>query len=436
MAGWKPGERLFAWVTALGVALCVALVTGFAWIPHMFDQADADSYRLLGEGRIEQVALPFASRQLAPLLVHWLHQGLHVPVVDGFIAEGVLALLLFLGTVLFLLVRSGAPRWMLPAVAGLFFWAQMCNELMMPDLFYGALLCGMLLLLREGRTYAAVSMLFLLAVARESTLLTLVCLLLAGIGRMRWREMAAAVAATAAGILLVKRLTVQALPNAEHISPTLYLVAKMPWNVIRNIFGLTPWSDVNQQCAVPQWQMVVHLGPVHGVGLCSLTPEFPVQTVAYALASFGLLPLLMLAAWRARPAVAGAPGVGGPAQASAKAVGRVLMVRFCVVLGASSFLLAPLLGETFQRLYAYGWPLFLVALPLLLGASRGTFTSAWAAWSFVAMHLVCCWMQVRLIELPGMLWLVLLWLAGWFLLRTRWVDRGDREQLEMRLETL
>jgi len=79
--------------------------------------------------------------------------------------------------------------------------------------------------------------------------------------------------------------------------------------------------------------------------------------------------------------------------------------------------MAGLLGETFQRLFAYSWPLFLIALPILLTRARVTFSSNLAAVAFLAIHLMLSWCSflrdhyvLIAIEIP-------LWIAGWFLLR-------------------
>ena len=173
-----------------------------------------------------------------------------------------------LGTVLYLLLRSDAPRWMVPAIAGLLFWSRQLEDLALPDLFYGALLSCLLLLLWRGRLMLAALTMFPLMVARESTLLTVACFLIAGGRRLRVREAVTAVLATGAGMLLVKRLTVDALPNGEHISPMFYMVAKMPWNFLKNVLGLNPWANVYPSCAAPRWQMTLHLGPLHAIGLC------------------------------------------------------------------------------------------------------------------------------------------------------------------------
>ena len=389
------------------VALPIAVATGLA-MGGIYTQSDTTHYLNLAAGR--PAMLPFASRQLGPLVVRGLSHLPGVTIVRGFLIVGLTALVFFFCTVMFLLVRSGAQRWMIAAIAGMFFWAEQFNALVLPDIFYSALLCGFLLLLRKGWVMAAALMMLPLAMARESTVLTLLCFLLAGWKMLRWREILTAVGSVAGGILAVKGLTANALANREHISPTFYLFAKMPWNFLKNFLGLNPWANVYPACAVPAWQHAVHLGPLQAIGYCGFEGWLPVRLAGAALASFGLLPLLVFRVRRV------AQWVGGRDD---------LMVRFCFLYGVVSFCLAGALGDRVLRLFGYGWPLFLVALPVGLGRLGVGFRSAALAVGFVGVHLVLTWAVVGLdgwrllgVGLVG-------YLAGWVILRRGWMGSAS-----------
>jgi hypothetical protein len=401
MREWSSKQRI--WAIVLSVAIMAPLSILFAaHLSWIFTQADTANYLSIAAGEGHRAMLPFASRQLGPLIVRGLTHLLHVSVQTGFLIEGVLSLIFFMSGVLYLLVRSGAPRVMLPAVAGLLFWSLQFNALVMPDLFYAALLCGLLLLLYRQNFLAAALMMFPLALARESTLLTLACFLIAGWRRLRTREVVAALVAVVAGMLTVGRLAANALPNREHISPALYLVGKIPWNLLKNIFGLVMSSNSYQACEVPRWTIPLHIGPLRQIGYCSFAPILPAAVIACGLASFGLLFLLLIK-------VRGVRVTTGSRQD--------MLLRFCVVYGVISFVLAPLLGESFTRLFDYSWPLFFVALPILLGAAPTIFSSARAALAFLVMHLLLAW---SLIMNSSMLVIgvgVVFCLLGWRLLR-------------------
>ena len=204
-------------------------------------------------------------------------------------------------------------------------------------------------------------------------------------------------------MVVVQRLAVNALPNREHISPMLYLIAKMPWSFMRNVLGIGVWANLYPTCEVPKWQMAVHLGPLRAIGSCGFLPDLPPQEIAVGMAMFGLLPLV---AWGLRK------------QALQTGGREDLMLRFALLYGTVSFLMAPLLGEAFPRLYGYGWPLHLVALPILLGRSGANFTSVWAAAVFVGLHWFLAWALMWAFPTPLFTVAVGCWVLGGVLLRT------------------
>ena len=71
--------------------------------------------------------------------------------------------------------------------------------------------------------------------------------------------------------------------------------------------------------------------------------------------------------------------------------GLSIVLRFCVVYGGISILITPLLGASADRLVAYGWPFYFVALPwfvfranVKLGAQRSVV--------ILLLHLLTCWL--------------------------------------------
>jgi len=404
---WSGRRRSRAfWYAFVGTALFSGVLT---WkLGTVFQESDASQYLAMANHRKDLIMMPFASRQLGILIVQAFAHLLHLSIAHSFFLEGALSFVVFLGTVLYLLVRSGAPRWMVPAIVGLLFWTQQLEDLLLPDLLYAALLCVFLLLLWRGQMMLAALMMFPLMVTRESTLFTVVCFLIAGGRRLRLRDAVASVLATAAGMLVVRRLTLDALPNKENISPIFYMVAKMPWNFLKNVLGLNPWANVYRACEVPRWQMPLHLGPLHAIGLCAADFSYPLRALAAALASFGLLPLLIFKLRRMHYV---------PAE---QIVRNATFLRFCILYGLASFLMTPLLGESFLRLYFYGWPLFLVALPILMGTARASLASTPAALLFLALHLCLSWTQM-FFNSSTTIWIALVaYLAGWLLLRSAW----------------
>lgn len=354
------------------------MAAGFA-LGEVFTQSDSTHYLRLAAGL--KTEMPFASRQLGPLLVHTMTRG-GLSTHQGFVALGIASLLFLCFAVAFLLFRArdrAAPEpWLIWAVMGIGFWAEQFNGLVLPDLFYAALLGGFLLLLWARRYFFAAFLLFPLALTRESTALLLICFLVAGWGVLRRGQIGTALISTGAGFVLVSRLAANAAGNREGISPGLYLLAKLPWNFLKNFLGILPWANVYPACPVPAWHRAVHLGPLHEVGYCGLSWEWPVRLVASAAVSFGLFPLLLIvtrAGWRRAH--------------------ETLLIRFCLVYGVVSFLLAGLVGTHVQRLFQYAWPLFLVGLPLLVTASGWRFRNGRWAVAFLGVHFCLSWAGVK-----------------------------------------
>jgi hypothetical protein len=140
-----------------------------------------------------------------------------------------------------------------------------------------------------------------------------------------------------------------------------------------------------------------------------LSAAGPVKTLGAALASFGLLPLLAV---RMR-----------------KAPLEGLLLRFAVVYGGFSLLAAPLLGDSQLRLFAYGWPLFLVGLPMLLGWNGANFRSQESAWLFLGLHLALSWSVVWLHGGPLLLAGAAIYGLGWLVLQKSFPGGAEGEEM-------
>lgn len=364
-----PRLGLFVALSAL-LAMVAGIAEGGVWT-----QSDVDWYVGIAGGQTSSVLQPFASRQLGPLLVRGMMHLLHFDVHTGFAIEGVVCLLATLTLVGYILLRSGVPTFSLIAVGGLTVWATLFNGLALPDLFYSALVGLFLLFLYRERYLWAALMLLPLYVARESTILLLVCFLIAGWRLIRPVHALIALVAAFAGMRIVKHLVAAAPGNRENISPLAYMVGKLPWNFAKNVLGLPLWASNNSSnCAVPRWQWGLHLGSIHAVGVCSYKPSYTLWTVFLALTSFGLLPLVCVYLGRRFPRLLWPES---------------MILRFCVVYGVISFLLAPNLGASVPRLYSYAWPLLAIGAPLL--ALRFLNLPPKSARWFLLLHLAVSW---------------------------------------------
>jgi hypothetical protein len=403
MRDWSQRAKAIAFLggVLLGASFAVSIAVHQQPFFHI---ADSSQYLRLANGNVQGAMQPFASRPLAPMLAHSLAASLHLSIHGGFYLEAALSLLVLLVIVCWLMLGSSAPRWMLVAVVVVPTWVTLVQNLVFPDLFYASLLAGMLLLLQREHLLAAALMMFPLMLTRESTSLTLLCFLLAAWSSLRWRDRIAAVIAAAAGTAVVGRLAAAAQPNVEHLPEAVYMLAKIPWNFMRNVLGVLPWSDANTDlCKVPVWSFPFHLGPVHALGVCGVSFQQQLVAIDVTLGNFGLLPMLLVWLWWR--------GRRGPK--------RSLLLRFTLLYGAVSFLLAPIIGAGFLHLVGYAWPLFLVATPLLFAAFKtasGADRRVWASAGFFVVHLAVCGAAFWAAFLPGIGVKLALWVVGFLLL--------------------
>jgi hypothetical protein len=147
--------------------------------------------------------------------------------------------------------------------------------------------------------------------------------------------------------------------------------------------------------------------------------SFQPQLVALqvTLTNFGLLPLLAAVLWwRHRRSPARTEDHPSP------------LLRFCLLYGGISFLLSPLLGAGFVHLVGYAWPLFLVAVPRLLGEFQtelamalATRRRSLAVMGFLAVHLALYPLGYVPWLVPGILADLALWTVAAALLRI-WLE--------------
>ncbi len=378
----------------------------------VFINGDARFYIAIATGDYSHVMQPFASRQLGALLVTAWMRWLHGTVETGFLIEGTASIVFMLVAIYYLALKTTAPRWFLFAMAFVPFWPFLLQDLVLPDLWYSALLALLLLMLDEEHMLAAAVMMFPLMLSRESTSLTLVCFLIAAWKRLRWTDRVVAVVSALAGSVVVKHLAMRAQPNSEHLPESIYMLAKVPWNFMYNILGLAPWSNVNTQfCAVPRWSWQVHLGQVHAIGICGFSVMGWVLISEAVLSEFGLLPLLLAFLWW-RGRKLSTPNV---------------LLRFALIYGVASLILAPVLGTWFARLIGYAWPIFFVALPLLFNRIPYKTTSLdreCAGLAFFGMHMLLFHVAYRWFWITQLEVNLVIWAIGYFLLRY-WLGNSD-----------
>lgn len=413
--GDKPGmpwHRRHAGLLAALLATAAMLVLWTAW-PHLPDgDTDRSHYLAIAQGQPEMK--PFAFRFLAPKLVRAFAHLTGATVEHGFLLLGLVSIWILFYGVLSLVLRRRHGIWFACVLALVPFWLRTFIDYQLPDLPHAALCMVYLLLLRRRWWGGAAVVLAIMYLTRESTLL-LAIIAVPVLWRLAGRR--AGVMQLAAGLVGMagsKFGARHALPNHQNMNDTLYMIGKIPWNVSRNIFGVTLWSNTLPLFApvrvwnVPSW---IHAGGIHQVGYGGYLYGYQIFTLTSILSSFGIgFCVLLCLCWRTPI--------------------RNLLPRdqpyLCIaaIYGAAAYFLAPMLGAAQARLLDYGWPLFLVYLPAVTvvawrNAPRG------AVYALVALNFIDAWtgLSVHHLGLPytygAAVVIVCNLIAAWLLLKTK-----------------
>jgi hypothetical protein len=176
------------------------------------------------------------------------------------------------------------------------------------------------------------------------------CFALAAWKTVKLRTYAVGAVSLWGGLKLAKIIAGPTLSNKHNLGAAAYTLLKMPYNFAANLLGVTLWTNTLQKCT-PAWHRhVTHMGAISEVGVCQFHPLQPVVVLSGWGCEFGLVgvaALLLIARWR-------------------ELRHQPLYLRFCVVYGVVGLLLAPVLGSATDRLISYSWPLFLIAVPMLM----------------------------------------------------------------------
>jgi len=379
----EPMQRS-RWPTRWMAALLATLALLGVWLlarNHPYVDTDAMYYRAMANG--ETVMKPFAFRVLDPAAVHMFARATGRSTVEGFLVVGLLSEWVLLYGVLCPVLERRQDTWLVVVLLLLPFWLRNFTNYFLPDLLHAALCIVYLSLLRRQWWVWAAAIMPLMFLTRESTVLLAVIAVpvlwrLAGKRPALWQLAGAVV-----GMAVSKFAARHALGNQHNINDTLYLIGKIPWNLSRNVFGITLWTNTLHPVApiriwdVPHW---MPMGAIHQIGYCSFDWTYQLSTLAQLLTSFGLGSCVAACLiWRTSL--------------------RKLLPReeayLCIaaIYGAATFLMAPVLGAAQTRLFDYGWPLFLVYLPAMIPR----IWRSWPIWTILALvglHLIVAWLDL------------------------------------------
>jgi hypothetical protein len=374
------------WVLRWITAALVTLVVLASWKiddGQGHGYSDAMHYQAMADGKTEMK--PFAFRVLTPTVARLFADTTGRSTQDEFLVVGLVSLWALLYGVLRPVIEQ---PWLVAALTLIPFWLRNLHDYFLPDPLHAALCMVYLVLLRRRWWGWAAAMLPMMFLARESTLLLAVIAvpivwLLAG----RRAGMIQAGGAVL-GEALSKFVARHAYANLHGINDTLYMIGKIPWNLSKNVFGITLWTNTLpgvqpvQIWSVPQW---MHLGSIHQIGYSAFGGTVLLLNAVQLLTSFGLgICVLVCLIWR-KPLRELLPW-------------KEPYLYVAVIYGGVAFLLAPVLGASLVRLFDYGWPLFLIYLPVALSRVWRS-CSGWMIAALLSLHLIAAWTEYARLSL-------------------------------------
>ena len=317
------------------------------------DSIDSEQYLKIAQGDIAQVQSPFSKRAFYPWLASASAKIFDVPLASAFLWVNLLSFLA-LAFCLAEILRITTGK---PLTALLFLLTPLVLEgfelAYMPDLFHMALTSLFFLLLLQDAKKLCLLVLFVCFMARENTLL--LCLFTAGLGWIHREKLMAfgSLVVLIGGMIATFIFGKMGQPNPHHLPDFLYMLGKVPYYLLLNLFGVRIWSSVRADAGTPlvTWHLPnwTRIGTDNMVGITAPDWHFPVLTLIVWLTVFGVGPAILWFLLRDRGDVKSLP----------------FAVKLALIYGLFSFFLGPFLGDWIGRLTGYGWPAFWIAMPAL-----------------------------------------------------------------------
>jgi hypothetical protein len=420
-------ERGRRWLLRWTAAVLATMAMCTLWQIDSYRQhvySDAVHYRAMADGKTEMK--PFAFRVLTPALARVFADTTGRSTADGFLFVGLASVWVLLYGVLYPVVER---PWLVIALTLLPFWLRNLHDYFLPDLLHAALCMVYLVLLRRRWWGWASSLLAVMFLARESTLLLAVIAIPVVWRLVGKRAGLMQLGAGVVGVAVSKFVARNAYANLHRVNDTLYMVGKIPWNLSKNVLGVTLWTNTSAFVQpvriwnVPPW---MHLGGIHQIGYSAFGGGVLLLNCVQLLTSFGLGVCVVVCLVCKRRLRRLLPG-------------EEPYLCVAAIYGVITFLMTPVLGASLVRLFDYGWPLFLVYLPVMMLRVWRSWPG-WVACVLLSLHLVTAWMEfARVFVVHFSLGAELAILVGcnvvgaWLLLRTQIAGERGKTSYPFRL---
>jgi hypothetical protein len=340
----------FVLLTSLVIFIIILLST---WQTKPSPHVDNIYYLKIAQGF--SVIYPFSKRILYPYITLILKVVTGLPLEQSFLLANTLNLFIFLFTVTFLLNKFTST----PLLSLLLLFNPLVirsfREAIMPDLFFATLLSVFFICIYYSLLWQSLVMLFLLYFTRDNALFVCLALFLAAWwqSRLKW-VFGSLLALLVANILLSMATGGRGSENLYQISNLLYMILRIPKNLLYNVFGILIWNNIHPTVGIPAIKIAIPgwlpLGALHSLGLCPWEPTIPLRTITLVLTTFGILPMLLAFILIKNYQVIKTTSLG---------------ILVAVIYGCMSFVAGVMISLDVGRQLGYAWPAFWLAVPAL-----------------------------------------------------------------------
>lgn len=317
---------------------------------------DTEWYIAAAEGRLEELIQPYSARFLHPFLVGSLSVLFSLNTEQSFLVIGVISVFIFF--VLSATILKKAINLKAIFLFPLFFspyFLLTIREIFEPDAFYIFLTSLFFFFLFYEKEIAVLLTFFLLFLSRESTSLLGVILAIAAWFKGKKLFAVGVIMIVLISMYLSGVLNSIGRPNIHNLNNSVYLLAKVSFNFLTNVLGVRPWANTYANCE-PVFKLSLpraeQLGDINEVGFCGFEIIRPIQTLIILLTLFGIAPLFLFYA----------------ISKNWKTVFQKIpfWLLIALVYGLTNYFIGIVAGTGIQRIVGYGWPAFLLVVPVLI----------------------------------------------------------------------
>jgi len=227
--------------------------------------------------------------------------------------------------------------------------------------------------------------LFILFMTRETTIFLGITVLIISFIYNRRNQLVFTSIAMTLGLSGVMMLNKFSGSNIWGLSETLYLLFKIPYATLRNLAGINLVTNVVTFCE-PVWKInlpqSLQFGGINTVGICRWEPEQILSTISFSLIEFGIGPTILMAYFK---------------KCRSSLADKDDWLKVAFFYGLIIFLVSYIISIDKARVIGYGWPLYWLAIPVLLTLEK-SYEINLIAKPLIIINVVVTWVGAVIIQ--------------------------------------